>query len=69
MAAKPKLKTRSKTQDAATEARSDRKTVMDWAQQNRWGGLDAFATGQGEGGESVETLVASGGAPGAQRAA
>jgi poly(hydroxyalkanoate) granule-associated protein len=62
MAAKPKLKTRSKTQDAASEARSVSKTVMDSAQQIWLAGLGAFAKAQEEGGKLFEALVKEGAA-------
>ncbi|MEO7325264.1 MAG: phasin family protein [Dokdonella sp.] len=62
MAAKPKLKTRSKTPDAATEARTVSKTVMDSAQQIWLAGLGAFAKAQEEGGKLFEALVKEGAA-------
>jgi poly(hydroxyalkanoate) granule-associated protein len=62
MAAKPKLKTRSKSQDAAAEARSVSKTVMDSAQQIWLAGLGAFAKAQEEGGKLFEALVKEGAA-------
>jgi poly(hydroxyalkanoate) granule-associated protein len=62
MAAKPKLKTRSKAQDAAAEARSVGKTVMDSAQQIWLAGLGAFAKAQEEGGKLFEALVKEGAA-------
>ncbi|GAA0706850.1 phasin family protein [Dokdonella soli] len=60
--AKPKLKTRSKTQEAAHEARGVSKTVMDSAQQIWLAGLGAFAKAQAEGGKLFEALVKEGAA-------
>jgi poly(hydroxyalkanoate) granule-associated protein len=58
--AKPKLKTRSKPQDAASDARGVGKTVMDSAQQIWLAGLGAFAKAQSEGGKLFEALVKEG---------
>jgi poly(hydroxyalkanoate) granule-associated protein len=60
--AKPKLKARSKTEQASHEARSVGKTVMDSAQQIWLAGLGAFAKAQEEGGKLFESLVKDGAA-------
>jgi poly(hydroxyalkanoate) granule-associated protein len=62
MAAKPRLKTRSKAQDAVAEARGVSKTVMDSAQQIWLAGLGAFSKAQAEGGKLFEALVKEGAA-------
>jgi poly(hydroxyalkanoate) granule-associated protein len=62
MAAKPKLKARSKAQDAVSEARGVSKTVMDSAQQIWLAGLGAFSKAQQEGGKLFEALVKEGSA-------
>lgn len=58
--AKPKLKTRSKVQETANDARGVGKTVMDSAQQIWLAGLGAFAKAQSEGGKLFEALVKEG---------
>ena len=58
--AKPKLKTRSKAQETASDARGVGKTVMDSAQQIWLAGLGAFAKAQSEGGKLFEALVKEG---------
>src|SRR5690606_7545448 len=60
--AKPKLKTRSKTTETASEMRGVGKTVMDSAQQIWLAGLGAFAKAQEEGGRLFESLVKEGAA-------
>lgn len=60
--AKPKLKARPKTEDAAANARTVGKTVMDSAQQIWLAGLGAFAKAQAEGGKLFESLVKEGAA-------
>ena len=58
--AKPKLKTRSKVQETASDARGVGKTVMDSAQQIWLAGLGAFAKAQTEGSKLFEALVKEG---------
>lgn len=58
--AKPRLKTRSKPQQAAHDARGVSKTVMDSAQQIWLAGLGAFAKAQEEGSKLFEALVKEG---------
>ncbi|MFI4970331.1 MAG: phasin family protein [Lysobacterales bacterium] len=60
--AKPKLKTRNRTQETVSEARNAGKTVMDSAQQIWLAGLGAFAKAQQEGGKLFEALVKEGAA-------
>jgi poly(hydroxyalkanoate) granule-associated protein len=60
--AKPKLKTRSKVEEATDEARGVGRTVMDSAQQIWLAGLGAFAKAQEEGGKLFEALVKEGAA-------
>ncbi len=60
--AKPKLKTRSKTTETASDVRGVGKTVMDSAQQIWLAGLGAFAKAQEEGGKLFEALVKEGAA-------
>lgn len=61
--AKPKLKTRAKTQEAGGgTAAGIGKTVMDSAQQIWLAGLGAFAKAQEEGGKLFEALVKEGAA-------
>jgi poly(hydroxyalkanoate) granule-associated protein len=59
--AKPKLKSRGKTQESARNDLSGLgKTVMDSAQQIWLAGLGAFAKAQSEGGKLFESLVREG---------
>ena len=58
--AKPKLKTRSKVQQPASDVRGVGKTVMDSAQQIWLAGLGAFAKAQTEGSKLFEALVKEG---------
>lgn len=60
--AKPKLKTGSKAQAAAADARGVGKTVMDSAQQIWLAGLGAFVKAQEEGGKLFDALVKEGAA-------
>ena len=58
--AKPKLKTRAKAPESASELRGLGKIVTDSAQQIWLAGLGAFAKAQSEGGKLFESLVKEG---------